>query len=146
MFKLIGKLNNLIFGFMQLRSEADRIKADPEKAEKSKRFGVRSIVNTIISSVFIVIFMWLIKIFCDSGLYELLFSLLMIAFLIFIVLLAITGPIRGIFYAVLQLSINKKKIGYVALTLAIVLHIIAIGAAVLIFMSTHFTLFGVQFS
>ena len=103
---------------------ARELRNDPERKEKSKRFGILAIVMAIIAIPFSLLMFPTANILAsDGGIITLLvvFVLGLIGIVIPAVLL-----LDSLFYMILQLSINKKAISWISLVVVIGA-IIAVG-------------------
>ncbi|MCM1131176.1 MAG: hypothetical protein NC310_06195 [Roseburia sp.] len=110
MFKALEKIFKFLFRFSNMKDKAKRIKEDEEKRQKSIYFGVESISYSIASTAMCILGAWLFSAFMDTAL--VLFTLIIgIAFMIGGILTFIWALVGWI----LQLSINKKWIGWFAM-------------------------------
>ncbi|MDE6407120.1 MAG: hypothetical protein K2K48_00565 [Anaeroplasmataceae bacterium] len=110
MLKAIDGILSFLFRVSKKRDKAKRIKEDEEKRETSLYFGIESIAYSVLSTGMCVLGAWLFVAFSDTGL--VLFTI--IAGLTFVI-----GGLISFFWAlvgwILQLSINKKWIGWIAI-------------------------------
>ncbi|MDE6655954.1 MAG: hypothetical protein K2J85_03080 [Anaeroplasmataceae bacterium] len=114
MFKALEGILNFLFHVSKMRDHAKRIKEDEEKRKKSIYFGVISIVYSLLSFGFCFAGAWLFENLLDSLL------------VIFIIIIGIGFMIGGLAMFVwsivawiLQLSINRRFIGWLALVVFI---------------------------
>lgn len=110
-----------------LFDRAKRIKADGEAREKSVQFGVTSIVYSVITAVFFVLGVFLIKLVIDAD-----NIVLLIIFGLFGAA-CILGTLVTLLHAVirfaLQCSINRRPVTWIALAVLIVaVAVMAVGA------------------
>lgn len=112
--KTLESILNFLFHVSKMRDQARRIKEDEERREKSIYFGVISIIYSLISFGICFLGAWLFKNFLDTAL------------VIFIIVLGIGFMLGGIILfiwslvaVILQFSINKKWIGWLALLIFI---------------------------
>ncbi|MCM1259331.1 MAG: hypothetical protein NC182_00105 [Prevotella sp.] len=106
-------------------ADARRIKGNAEKQSKSMRFGVRSIICSLLSLPFSgLIFLFLQSLSSNN-------FILIIGGILFGLVLGAGGTIALLYHAIknwaLQLYINKRPIGWVALSISIISLIGCIG-------------------
>ena len=120
------KILNVLFGTLYKNSiKYDRLKRDEEKRMNSNRLGVYSLISTVCGVIFSVLMIWAISMLLDKtgsmkdgGTLETLLIIIGVALLIIVLIeLIFQLVINGLFCAVLQLRLNKKPIGFVALFL-----------------------------
>ena len=108
--KALEGIFNFLFRVSKMRDKAKRIKEDEEKREKSIYFGVVSISYSIVSVGMCALGGWLFTTFMDTGL--VLFTIMAgIIFMIGGLALFIWSLVGWI----LQLSINRRFIGWIAI-------------------------------
>ncbi|MDE7105935.1 MAG: hypothetical protein K2O22_02075 [Anaeroplasmataceae bacterium] len=108
--KTLEGIFNFLFRVSRMRDKAKRIKEDEEKRERSMYFGVVSISYSIVSVGMCALGGWLFTTFMDTGL--VLFTIMAgIIFMIGGLALLIWSLIGWI----LQLSINRRFIGWLAI-------------------------------
>ena len=123
---------NIISKLINIFSDYDKIKRDPALRPKSKMFGVRSIVLSCIGMVLISIFLNL-TLRAIAGLNAGDLSVIVMVFFV-IILIIIDIYLLGYFVIyplicwILQISLNKKAVGWVALALWILLVFVAGGS------------------
>lgn len=125
------KLLNFIFNMSVLFGRARSIKQDPDARAKSAQFGVTSIVYSVITAVFFVLGVFLIKLVIAAD-----NIVLLIVFGIFGVA-CVAGTLITLLHAVvrfgLQCSINRRPITWVALAVLIAsVAVMAIGAVLIL--------------
>lgn len=134
--KLILRLLNVFSKLIGVFDDYHKIKKDEELRPKSKMFGVRSIILSAIGVFLIVLFGSLTLrtiVSLSAGDLSVLVSIFFL-----IILIIFDFYILGYFVIyplicwILQINLNKKAIGWIAMALWIVLFIVAIGAIVLI--------------
>ncbi|MDE6240968.1 MAG: hypothetical protein K2M08_00940 [Anaeroplasmataceae bacterium] len=110
MLKILNGLMNFLFRVSKMKDKANRIKQDEEKRETSIYFGIESIAYSVLSTGMCVLGAWLFKNFLDTSL---------VLFIIIIGIAFMLGGITLFIWAlvgwILQLSINKKWIGWLAI-------------------------------
>lgn len=123
---------NIISKLISVFSDYDKIKRDPALRPKSKMFGVRSIVLSCIGMVLISIFLNLtLRAFAGLNAGDL--SVIVMVFFV-IILIIIDIYLLGYFLVyplicwILQINLNKKAVGWVALALWILLVFVAGGS------------------
>ena len=114
MLKAIQGIFNFLFHVSKMRDKAKRIKEDEEKRQTSIRFGITSILYSLVATGLCFLGAWLFISFMDSGL------------VLFTIILGIGLMLSGVvlfFWAlvamILQFTINKKWIGWLALLIFI---------------------------
>ncbi|MDE7384409.1 MAG: hypothetical protein K2M84_01480 [Anaeroplasmataceae bacterium] len=110
MLKALEGILNFLFRVSKKRDKAKRIKEDEEKRETSLYFGIESIAYSVLSTGMCVLGAWLFIAFADTGL---------VLFTIVVGLVFMIGGLVSFFWAlvgwILQLSINRKWIGWLAI-------------------------------
>lgn len=128
-FNIIGRLAGLI-------TDYHNIKSDEDLRPKSKMFGVRSIILSSIGIILVVLFANLtvrtVQALSSGDiavLLNLFFLLVLIIIDIFIIGYFLIYPL---ICWILQINLNKKAIGWIAMALWIILFIISIGSMFII--------------
>lgn len=107
------KIIRKIFSIGSRISEAREIKKDPEKRLKSKKFGLMSIVSSILSIGFVaLLFFALSQIFGGENLGQIILGIVLA---VIGALTAVSSLLNSVGFCILQISINRKAISWIAL-------------------------------
>lgn len=132
-------LSKIFMFWLGISNKYDVIKKDPQKRENSIRFGVTSLIMSIVGIALTVGFA-VFAYYCFLGMETLAFLFALIAGI------ACAGAAIGCFlhlvlasivYAVYQLKLNKKAIGKIALVISLLISISTIVIVIISF--TQFT-------
>lgn len=112
-----------------------KLKNDPEVAPKVVRYGVTAIILDVIAIILVVLCMLYFEIITNTlvtngGIVIIFTVLIWVAALSILIVLPIALIISALINSIYQLKINKKAIGWVALSLTI----LTIVAAVVLFL------------
>lgn len=142
--KLLGLIGRLICFWTRIESKYDRIKDDEEKRDVSVRLGVRSIIESLVSGVFIILFLWglyhcinnLLNIMVGDGNYSLplLTMLGIVVCSMCAVIILFEGTFGALLYLIYQFKLNKKSVRWVALAIWLVMFVAIIAFAIIIFL------------
>lgn len=111
------KILNFVEEFRKSKSKAKEIKANPEKQPKSKRFGVGSIVGSVLCVAFTFLLAFSISMLMTNNFYQVVAGGIL-------GILALGGVIASLYKAIefwaFQLYINKKPITWISLAILII--------------------------
>ena len=126
-------LGSFISFWSQVSNQYARLAANEEKRARSVRLGVTAIILAVISAALVVLSVWglgtAVGLISDSPIVGIVVLLLCIG-------VAITfltrGMINALLYAIYQLRLNKKAIGWLALVVWFISLAAAIGGSLLL--------------
>lgn len=132
------KFLDLLSAFMRVKDRHNKftkLKNDPEVAPKVVRYGVTAIILDVVAILLVVLCMLYFDIITNTlvtngGVVIIVTVLIWIAALSILIVLPIALIISALINSIYQLKINKKAIGWVALSLTI----LTIVAAVVLFL------------
>lgn len=132
------KFLDLLSAFMRVKDRHNKftkLKNDPEVAPKVVRYGVTAIILDVIAIILVVLCMLYFEIITNTlvtngGIVIIFTVLIWVAALSILIVLPIALIISALINSIYQLKINKKAIGWVALSLTI----LTIVAAVVLFL------------
>lgn len=132
---MLKALWNFLTFWSRLSTSYTLIANDPEKREKSVRFGVQSIICSILGAALITLCMFGVATTTrGSSSLEGLVGIVVAAFLVLIAVVSLVQLIvRGLIVTVYQLKLNKHPVGKAALAIWIIAVIAAIALSVVMF-------------
>ena len=131
-----GLLSKAFLFWVSASREFDKIKQDPQKSEKSVRFGVRSLILSIVGMIVTVGFSYLAYVCFNSASANGLSGILIVIGGALCVLIAIVCLVEmvlaSLLYAIYQRKLNKRKIGLAALIVSLVLIALTVAGVVIV--------------
>ena len=131
-----GFLSRAFLFWVSASREFDKIKQDPQKSEESVRFGVRSLILSIVGMIVTVGFSYLAYVCFNSASDNGLSGILMVVGGALCVLIAIACLVdmvlASLLYAIYQRKLNKRKIGLAALIVSLVLIALTVAGIVIV--------------
>ena len=132
-----------IFGFFKfwisISNQYDRIKADPNRRDKSIYMGVRSIVQTVLCAIVAAACFYgglYLATHFIGAVYELITLVFWIAGVVFLFLSTFLSVVMGIFggllYLIYQFKLNKRASRWIALAVWILAVLAAIAAVIIL--------------
>ncbi|MGN1372832.1 MAG: hypothetical protein ACI4VK_02155 [Candidatus Coproplasma sp.] len=143
--KLLELIGNLICFWVKIERRYDAINRDEEKRDKSVKLGVRSIIQSVICGVVIILLIWglflclnhLESIKIGDGTYSAPFLTILgiVVCALCAVVLLFDGMFGALVYMVYQSKLNKKGIRWVALAVWLVMIVAIIIFALIMFLN-----------
>lgn len=125
--------HGFLYDFFSVSAQASRIKQNEEKRAKSVRFGITSILFSIVAVAFSVGGALLLKLLLEGNEDALVLFIFTIAGLAVCFGGTLSALVGSLMRVIAQLSINRKAIGWVAL--ALLISAVAAIILILVFLS-----------